>query len=45
MTGAPNKGVTALSGRMALLPGTTMKMVHSKATQEPDKRVTGRSDL
>ena len=43
ITGAPTSGVTALSGRMLLLPGITVSMLHNSATHEPDMIVAGKS--
>lgn len=45
MTGAPKIGVTALSGKILLVPGKTITRLHNKATQAPVNNVTGTSIL
>ena len=43
ITGAPTRGVMAFRGSTLSLPGNTVRRLHSNATHEPAKIVTGSS--
>ena len=45
LTGAPSIGVTAFSGNMLCVPGSTISRLQSNAMQEPVNNVTGTNIL